>query len=731
MKSAIAVLLTSVSFVSARSVSGSVGRDPHPVTNVIGLLKELKEKVIEEGQAEEVTFAKFDKWCSDSKNTLQKSVSASKESIDSLEDEVASKEAENTTLTEQLSKLADEIEKYEQAQTDGDDDRKKESDAYTAADTDFESTIKAFTDAITALKDAKPAAALVQELLGKVPAMALGSFSDHQMSLLMSTAEPEKGERPDLLTKGDYGKHTKKYSFKSNSVVELLKELKANFEDKRVEATKAETNAANSHELAKDARAKALEAAKSAQKEKTTELGDCKEALNTAQGSLSDAKGDLKADSTSLDDTKRQCNMKKTEWDERSSIRAKEVEAIEAGVKILAKVTGVRTEAPDNPGMPAKPADAPAEEKEEAGAFLAIDVIVDPRLRAVNLLRSEATRLHSKAFQRFAAEVEAKANGPFDEVNNMIQKMIFRLQAEQKDDDDHKNWCDLELEKTNSSVKDKEDKLEELGLKISEAKSETALLTQKIEDANSMVAKIDEFVTEATEIRNVGKKENKAAIGDAKAAQEALAKAVAVLEEFYKDSGMVKKESWEFVQKGSEPVKLPEEPSSWENSYTGVADPKKQPGGILAVLETIATDFSKMQAETMAQEATDERNYQEEMKDQKIEKARRSKEAEMKTQQKQQLVEKSQVLAKNEKHTKEEKAANEQYLKDLEPACVEGDSTYEDRKAARSDEISALKESQVILSKAFDEKGEEKTEFLEAQPPSSASSFLAPVRPAQ
>jgi len=730
MKSAIAVLLTSVSFVSARSVSGSVGRDPHPVEKVIGLLKELKVKVIEEGQTEEVTFAKFDKWCSDSKKTLQKSVSESKESIDSLEDEVASKEAENTTLTEQLSKLADEIEKYESAQTDGDEARKSASEAYTKADTDFESTIKAFTDAITALKDAKPAAALVQELLGKVPAMALGSFSDHQMSLLMATAEPEKGERPDMLAKGDYGKHTKKYSFKSNNVVELLKELKANFEDKRVEATKAETNAANAHELAKDARAKALEAAKSAQKEKTTELGDCKEALNTAQGSLTDAKGDLKADSTSLDDTKRQCRMKKEEWDERSSIRAKEVEAIEAGVKILAKVTGVRTEAPENPGMPAKPADAPAEEK-EGGAFLAIDVTVDPRLRAVNLLRSEATRLHSKAFQRFAAEVEAKANGPFDEVNNMIQKMIFRLQAEQKDDDDHKNWCDLELEKTNSSVKDKEDKLEELGLKISEAKSSTALLTQEIQDANNMVAKIDEFVTEATEVRNTGKKENKAAIGDAKAAQEALAKAVAVLEEFYKDSGMVKKESWEFVQKGSEPVTLPEEPSSWDASYTGVADPKKQPGGILTVLETIATDFSKMQAETMAQEATDERNYQEEMKDQKIEKARRSKEAEMKTQQKQQLVEKSQVLAKNEKHTKDEKAANEQYLKDLEPACVEGDSTYEDRKAARGDEIAALKESQVILSKAFDEKGEEKTMFLEAQPPSSASSFLAPVRPAQ
>lgn len=37
--------------------------------------------------------------------------------------------------------------------------------------------------------------------------------------------------------------------------------------------------------------------------------------------------------------------MKKSEWAERSETRAKEQEAIEAAIKILSKVTGVRTEA--------------------------------------------------------------------------------------------------------------------------------------------------------------------------------------------------------------------------------------------------------------------------------------------------------------------------------------------------------------------------------------------------
>lgn len=40
---------------------------------------------------------------------------------------------------------------------------------------------------------------------------------------------------------------------------------------------------------------------------------------------------------------------------------------------------------------------------------------------------------------------------------------------------------------------------------------------------------------------------------------------------------------------------------------------------------------------------------------------------------------------------------------DLSPACLEGDSTYEDRKAARASEIEALKEAQVILAESREE----------------------------
>merc|ERR1719169_23972 len=216
-----------------------------------------------------------------------------------------------------------------------------------------------------------------------------------------------------------------------------------------------------------------------------------------------------------------------------------------------------------------------------------------------------------------------------------------------------------------------------------------------------MVAKITAFVEESTEIREIGKKENAKAIEDAETAQTAVANAIAVLTDFYKESGNVEKEAWEFVQRG---VDLPKNPDTWDSSYTGVSDAKKQPGGILTILEEVAAKFAAMEADTKAQEATDQKEYAQQMSESDIEKAGRAKEAEMKEQEKKRLVDKLESLKKTRKHVSGELEAVNQYYEDLKPACMDGDSSYEERKAARDKEIEALRQAEDILAKAFDDK---------------------------
>merc|ERR1719393_905759 len=119
-------------------------------------------------------------------------------------------------------------------------------------------------------------------------------------------------------------------------------------------------------------------------------------------------------------------------------------------------------------------------------SFLQIE---DPKTKAVNLLKKAATAAHSKALQKLAQEISTY-DGPFDKIKQMIQKMIFRLMSEQKDEDDHKNWCDLETEKSTESKEDKDEKIKMLKKKVEEHDAAIKKLIKEITENNDKDEKI-------------------------------------------------------------------------------------------------------------------------------------------------------------------------------------------------------------------------------------------------
>jgi len=657
----------------------------HPIANVISMLEGLLSDVEAEGKTEALAFQKFEYWCKNSKKTLGKAIVEEKEKIDSLESKIEAKTKAATALEEQIAGLETQLGKLETRGKESENARNRDNGLYEEAHSDRASTIDAMEQCITILKESKDATSLVsaQKKIQKI--LALVEMSDSQRDQLQTFAstDPE-----DVKAKGDEAAHVKKYNFKSGNIIELLKELKLKFEDEQTAEEKQETNAVNAFNLAKDARDNAISAATDSKDEKTTLLGETNEALSAAESDLSDTKDELESDSATLDSTDKQCSVKASEWEERSEIRSGEVGAMNAAIKILQKVGGVSTEAPENPIPPASPL-----------SLVQSDHAADPaKLKAVEFLRQQSKVLHAKALDRLAQEITAHLSGPFEEVTGMIQKMIFRLMAEQKDEDEHKWWCDEELNKTQASLDHKQDKMDELSAKMDDIKATIAELTEEIKAASDMISEITGFMTEATEIREAGKKENAAALKDAEDAMTAVANAIQVLSDFYKESGQIPKEPYEFVQRG---VELPEKPETWDSGYTAVSDPQSQPGGIISVLEKTSEDFSEMAADTKAQEASDQKTFEDDMQEHDIEKAKRSKEAEMKENEKKRLVEKLDALSKTHKHVSDEHEATQQYQRDLQPACVEGDSTYEDRKEARTNEIEALHRAQDILAEAF------------------------------
>merc|ERR1719421_2367481 len=323
-------------------------------------------------------------------------------------------------------------------------------------------------------------------------------------------------------------------------------------------------------------------------------------------------------------------------------------------------------------------------------SFLQIE---DPKTKAVNLLKKAAEASKSKKLQKLAQAIST-FDGPFDKIKGMIQKMIFQLMGEQKDEDEHKNWCDLETEKNTESKADKDDKVTEFKGKIKEMDAKIKTLVSQISDNDKKVADLTATMKEEKELRAENHAEIVATIKDSQDAQKAVTQAIGVLKDFYKSSGQVPKEPWEFVQ-------LPSKPDTWDSSYSGTADPTNPQDGVLAILDGAMQKFSTMEADAKAQDETDQKNIEKDLAGMTVELETAKQDSLMKISKKDALQGKMEAAAEQLKSTTSERDAVDQYLKDLEPACGAGDSSYGDRKEARSAEIEALRKAQGILEEAF------------------------------
>jgi hypothetical protein len=371
-------------------------------------------------------------------------------------------------------------------------------------------------------------------------------------------------------------------------------------------------------------------------------------------------------------------------------------------VSILKEVTSVRT--PDDKGVETTFSGTD-------GVFF-LQKVNDPRAKIVNLLRKAAGKAKGakelvKLADRIASMSKAPGDSVFAEIKNMIEKMIFRLMREQKDEDDHKNWCDKELTKTNMTIDEKETKKEELQTSIDSLTAQIATLEADIKQNTIDISAMESAIATAVEDRQAESAENKATIKDAQDAQNAVSNAIAVLEDFYKNIGGIPKADWELAQvsRKARRVKSAEDPEAPSagfeagDSYTGTS------GGtaVVDLLTEVATDFASMEAQAKSDETTQQDEHDQWLTATKIDKAAAEKDSEMKSARKLTLSQKLEGKMKDKDHNEKELEATEEYMVNLQPACVEGDSSYEERKAARTTEIEALKQAETILDEAFSE----------------------------
>merc|ERR1719359_2832572 len=249
--------------------------------------------------------------------------------------------------------------------------------------------------------------------------------------------------------------------------------------------------------------------------------------------------------------------------------------------------------------------------------------------------------------------------------------MIFHLMSEQKDEDDHKNWCDKEIDQTTKMKEDKENKRDELQTSLDQLSAEIESLTTSINDNAAFVSNMQAEIEQATTQRGEEKTENAATIKDAQEAQTAVSQAIAVLEDFYKSTGEVAKEAWEFTQlKVVRRHRAEPEPELWTGGEEGAYKGTGGGSDVIGLLTNIAADFASMEAAARADETTQQEEYDEWLTGAQIDKSQKNKDSEMKEARKGRLSEKLQAKTADFDHNKKELEATVQYESDLQHACV-------------------------------------------------------------
>merc|ERR1719248_382118 len=138
--------------------------------------------------------------------------------------------------------------------------------------------------------------------------------------------------------------------------------------------------------------------------------------------------------------------------------------------------------------------------------------------------------MNSKLLQMLANK--AAAGGPFDKVKKMIKDMIVKLMEEATEESEHKGWCDTELGTNKQTREDKADAVSTLTAESEELEAKIAKLSSEMAELSDDIAAIDKAVAEATALRMKEKEKNGVTIEEAKVAQDAVAKALTVLEDF-------------------------------------------------------------------------------------------------------------------------------------------------------------------------------------------------------
>jgi len=672
-----------------------VASNGSPIQKVLEMMNDMMSKAKKEKQAEKVRFAAFSQFCTDTE-------AHKKDAIEKGEDDVERAKANIAEADAEAKSLAKQIAKHEKDSGIWAKDKKKALELRGEEHRNFVREHTAATDSVEATVEAKKVLEAGNQEQAQASLIQLSNharLSDNGKHVITSYLQYNPAQA--LLQDEGEAAAPEAAAFEgaSGQVIAVVEDLGDKSRDQLRDLETVEARQLNAHNLMVNSLEGDMRKATMMIDQKASVKGEKEQERAEAKGDLADSTHALEEDKKYLADLVAECEVKTTDFQKRQVMRQGEIEAINKAIEIMGEAASAAL-------VQKKPSSFAQLRSGLNSGEMARQT--SAQHKAAAYLAQQAKTMKSQVLSLLATRA---LSGPFDKVTKMVKDMINKLMTEANEEATQKGFCDTEMG-TNQMTRDNLSAgVAQLQATMEQLTADINELSLRVVSTQSMIAETDAAVTKATEERQAEKEKNQGEIDEAKKAQASTNKALTVLKDYYEKAanqvdlpeaeGPIKYDprSLQILSKASggalvqQGQKVPGAPEMESGKYTGMEN-----GGVVGMLETIESDFADLIAETASSEAEATRVFEQFKNDSAQDKA--VKETEMQHLSDTQTEKESdlQTAKQDTRSTQKELQAAVDYYEKLKPDCVKKATSYEDKVAARKQEIDSLKEALTILS---------------------------------
>jgi hypothetical protein len=668
------LLLTVVMMPAVALLKAADADEVNPVSKIVKLLKDMQTRLTEEAKTDEEIYEKMSCFCEVTEKEKKASIAAAEATIDESTAAIEENSALSAQLKTEIENLKAEMEKAEDAIQDATGLREEEKAAFEEENKELLETIAALTQALEVLGKHQSLLEVRRQL------QSLKRIKSLEMQRIAALAQAPT-------------QSAKSYNSRSGEIFGILSQMKETFEQNHNKTLTEEARAQAMFEDLVAEKKHGIEVARERKNTKVMELSEAEVALVNAKHELKDARETLSADQKFLVDLMEKCAVTEKEYKERKESRQEEIVAIGEALGILTgdEARDLFTSSLGFTQLAAKKA--------------AVKETRAVRAQLVDALKAAAKKSGSAEIAMLAVSAKLDA---FTKVKAAIDEMLVELKTQQKDEFEHKEWCNKELRKNAVDHKKKTYKAEDLTKANNVLADTIETLDQEIESLAAAVAESKKVIKRASEDREAANKEFQQTVADQNASVQILKKVLVRLQKVYQPDALTTTPTpmpramaeakiaagTALLQKARQPEGVNPD-GGFQKGYQ-----QQSAGGVLGLIEMTIADAERLKQESIAAEQDQQTEYSKLVGDTSSEITADNLSIADKSEAKATAeTEKSEVEA-SLKGTETAITDLEKFATQLHASCDFVLENFELRQEARAAEMDALENAKAILSGA-------------------------------